>query len=85
MENKMNREEIVNILKTNVCEVTFTKINGEERVMPCTLKEDLIQTAPFSENKRKVNESVVSVWVTDINGWRSFRVDNVKSVTVLED
>jgi hypothetical protein len=37
------REEIVNKLKQGLLEVTFNKVNGDERVMTCTLQEGVIQ------------------------------------------
>ena len=81
----MNRNEIVEQLKQNLCEVTFTKVNGEQRTMPCTLREDFLPVQEtVSESKRKPNDDVVSVWVTDINQWRSFRVDSVISINTLE-
>jgi hypothetical protein len=83
----MNREQIVEQLKNNVCEVTFTKVNGDKRVMPCTLREDLLPPVlkQDPDADRKVNEKTVSVWVTDANGWRSFRVDSVIEVKVLDN
>lgn len=87
MENNMNREQIVEQLKNNVCEVTFTKVNGDKRVMPCTLREDMLPPVVKEDVNadRKVNEKTVSVWVTDANGWRSFRVDSVLELKVLEE
>lgn len=81
----MNRNELIEQLSTNICEVTFTKVNGEQRVMPCTLREDLLPARNESNTERKVNENVLSVWVTDANGWRSFRVDSVTDIKVLEE
>ena len=83
----MNREQIVEQLKNNVCEVTFTKVNGDKRVMPCTLREDMLPPVIKEDVNadRKVNEKTVSVWVTDANGWRSFRVDSVLELKVLEE
>jgi len=83
----MNREQIVEQLKNNVCEVTFTKVNGDKRVMPCTLREDMLPPVIKEDVNadRKVNEKTVSVWVTDANGWRSFRVDSVLDIKVLTD
>lgn len=83
----MNREQIVEQLKHNVCEVTFTKVNGDKRVMPCTLREDMLPPVIKEDVNadRKVNEKTVSVWVTDANGWRSFRVDSVLELKVLEE
>ena len=77
----MNRELLIEALSKHECTVTFTKVNGETRVMPCTLKEDLI---PKVEHKgtKKPNEAVVSVWCTDKSEWRSFRVDNVVDLQI---
>ena len=80
----MNREEIVSVLQSNVCEVCFTKVNGEERRMPCTLREDILPPQEVRESTRKANPDVVCVWVTDIDQWRSFRVDSVQYVHILE-
>jgi len=81
----MSRDEIVDMLKTNVCRVTFTKVNREERSMPCTLREDMLPPAEIKESTKKPNENVVSVWVTDIDQWRSFRVDSLLGIEVLEE
>ena len=77
----MNKELLVEALKNHECTVTFTKVNGETRVMPCTLKEDLV---PKVEPKgtKKLNEAVVSVWCLDKKEWRSFRVDNVVDLQI---
>ena len=45
MEYTMDREEIVNKLKQGLLEVTFNKVNGDERVMTCTLQEGVIPAA----------------------------------------
>ena len=81
----LTRQEIVQALKLNVCEVTFTKVNGEVRVMPCTLREDVIPPPPAdvaskSTVKRHENQNVISVWCTDQQAWRSFRVDSVTKI-----
>ncbi len=81
----MQREELLETLRNNVCEVTFTKVNGEVRVMPCTLKADIV---PVYERKTPIKEATdkekatISVWCTDANAWRSFRFDSVTDVTI---
>ena len=77
----MNKELLVEALTNHECTVTFTKINGETRVMPCTLKEDLVPKVE-SKGTKKPNESVVSVWCLDKKEWRSFRVDNVVDLQI---
>lgn len=80
----MTKEEIVALLQAGVCEVTFTKVNGEIRQMPCTLKSELL---PVVDNKlneektRKQNPDNLSVWCTDKNEWRSFKIANVQQIT----
>ena len=86
---KMTREEIMTLLKEDVAQVTFTKINGDVRIMKCTLKESHLPTAkkddPLSQKKvREINEEVLSVWDTKAQGWRSFRVENVTTVEIVE-
>jgi hypothetical protein len=81
-------QEIRHLLYENVCEVTFTKINGEVRTMPCTLKESVIPPKPVdigskSSEKRLRALDVLSVWCTDKNEWRAFKVANVKEIRVI--
>ena len=61
--------------------MTFTKSDGTEREMKCTLKEEFIQQYEKKTDRvRKENEDVLSVWDLDNNGWRSFRVDSIKHI-----
>jgi hypothetical protein len=79
-----SRDELSDMLRQSICEITFTKVNGEKRVMPCTLKADVVPSVvsdTVKENKeRKVNPDNLSVWCTDKNEWRSFKVANVTEV-----
>lgn len=88
------RTMLSDMLHNNVCEITFTKVNGETRVMPCTLKEGIVPPAPVHETNtdnpvdfpkvKKQNLETMSVFCTDVKGWRSFRVMNVTDIKVLE-
>ena len=79
------RNFLVNILKNNHVEITFTKVNGEVRVMPCTLQESSLPAKdPNKEIKeRKVNDATLSVWCLDKNQWRSFRLETVTDYKIL--
>jgi|TARA_B110000503_G_scaffold118357_1_gene179212 hypothetical protein len=78
----MNRDEIVKALRSGIARVTFTKVNGDVRVMDCTLKSDLIPesqrpaTVPDDEGVL-VTLDVIRVFDVKADGWRSFRVANV--------
>ena len=80
-----NREEWVSQLRTNICEVTFTKVNGDNRVMTCTLREDLVPPVVTQPNDTGVQSTldVIRVWDTNALGWRSFRVDNVSNFMIV--
>ena len=82
------REELFELLKREVVEVTFTKLNGDERVMPCTLIENMLPPAkkddPMSQKKiREISDKVIAVWAIESNAFRSFRYDRVKNVRVI--
>jgi hypothetical protein len=92
----ITREQLFELLHTGECVVEFTKVNGEVRSMPCTLKESLIPPQPVkvhitnTDNPidfpkvKKENPATMSVWCTDKQAWRSFRVSNVTSVKTKE-
>ena len=82
----ITKQELTETLKQGVYEVTFTKVNGEVRTMPCTLKTELLPArADVTEQRaeRKHNDAVVSAYCTDKKEWRSFRVENVTEVKQL--
>lgn len=63
--------------------VTFTKQDGTERVMNCTLKPELLPEAkPLTEGKTPRKESTTSIRVfdNDLKEWRSFTTKNVTRV-----
>jgi hypothetical protein len=68
------RETLHNMLTKNVVRVTFNKVNGEQRIMDCTLLEDVV---PETKGNKKENSDVMNVWDVKKNDWRSFRVANV--------
>jgi len=69
------------MLNDNVLEVTFTKVDGTERVMMCTLNPTLlpkIEESTEPKKERKENLNVVPCYDLEAKGWRSFRLDSVK-------
>ena len=79
------REILVEGLKRNLMKIVFTKVNGEERIMMCTLHEKILPEQPISGIKKKINPEVLSVWDVDNSGWRSFRMDSIKEVKVIDE
>jgi hypothetical protein len=73
------------MLKVTDMTVTFTKKDGTERVMKCTLKSDalpVVEAKPLQEGKQPRKESTSSIRVFDLEKqeWRSCRYDSIKRI-----
>ena len=84
------KTDLKNLLDQNVVVVDFTKLNGDKRVMTCTLREDMkppaTKTDTMSQKKvREISDAVVSVWDVNAKGWRSFRYDRINSVNIIDE
>ena len=62
--------------------VTFTKADGTERVMKCTLNPEQLPKVEIKEDAKPRKESTTSMRVYDLekNEWRSFTIKKVKQV-----
>lgn len=83
------KTDLKNLLDQNVVVVDFTKLNGDKRVMTCTLREDMkppaTKTDTMSQKKvREISDAVVSVWDLTAQAWRSFRYDRMNNAEILE-
>lgn len=77
----INIDKLHSDLKSGVATVTFTKINGDVRVMRCTLKEDMLPVVEHTQESRKFSDEATRVYDLDKQAWRSFRNDSVKDWT----
>lgn len=81
----LDKDTIRQTLHETICKVTFTKANGEERIMYCTLNEMMIpngeETNTETKQTKKENPGVQPVYDVKAPGWRSFRWDSVKNFT----
>ena len=73
----MNKELTISLLKEGVIEVIFNKVNGEERIMNCTLQDDYI---PETKGERKPVEGNQVVYDINAEGFRTFKWKNVTKV-----
>ncbi len=63
--------------------IIFKKKDGEDRIMKCTLNNELVpQTEKKTERVKEVNEDVCPVYDLEKQGWRSFRYDSIKEVKI---
>lgn len=92
MYNIHNKPKMIDLLKNTVCEVVFTKADGEKRQGFFTLRPDIIEE--FSEveqdnsdkPKRELSEDSPAIRVFEVPAdpegdfqWRSFVVDRVET------
>ena len=78
----MKRDTLIKNLQKRAMRITFTKVNGEERVMDCSLQENLIP--PTDPKNKKENEEVLPVFDINKGEWRSFRIDAITNIEALE-
>jgi len=73
------------ILHDHDCKITFTKVDGTERTMPCTLREDAMPQRIVNEHHqtRLYKPETLSVFCLDKSEWRSFRVMNVTKIELI--
>jgi hypothetical protein len=76
MESDMIKDQYIQKLRTGTRTITFTKVDGTERVMNATLLESVV---PATEGKRAIPASNLVVFDTDKQAWRSVRIDSIKS------
>jgi len=72
------------MLSTDTVTVTFTKKDGTERVMNCTTNPDVVPKVEIKEGAtpRKVSETTMRVFDTDIKEWRSFTTKSIKQINI---
>lgn len=83
MAEIINKIDLTDLLYRGTVDVCFTKQNGERRNMRCTLHEDYLP--PFDRTVTRLSktkpEGLMTVWDIDNDGWRSFNLDSILSVT----
>ena len=80
--DEVTKKWVKSCLQTNICTITFTKKNGDERVMKCTLDEQHFppvqrEASEVSEFLQPAKESF-AVFDVEAQGWRAFRWDSIK-------
>jgi hypothetical protein len=81
MQSFEARQLILKAIKNSDVTVLFTKKDGTDREMSCTLAESLIPSdkRPKTENT-KFSDEALRVFDLDKKEWRSFRWDSIKTV-----
>jgi hypothetical protein len=75
--------EVERMLRQNICVVEFRKVtNDAMRAMICTLRPDIIP--PTKGMPHPLPPGLVPVWCLDKADWRSFYINTVRNVRVME-
>ena len=83
-ERDVFRKWLISHLKYGPVSVYFTKKDGTERKMDCTLKdEDIVQYEKKTERVKTLNEETCPVFDLEKNEWRSFRYDTITKVEII--
>jgi hypothetical protein len=76
----MTKNDITTMLTNSICNIVFTKLDGTERKLRCTLRSDLLPIKEKETKQRKQSPDVQPVFDLDSNAWKAFRFDSVLSV-----
>lgn len=81
LDTKEGREWTTSVLRERAMTIFFTKKDGSERKMICTLQESQIpvEKAPKNAGIAK-NDEVCPVFDVENQEWRSFRWDSVTKI-----
>ena len=75
------RNSVRELLREGVVDICFTKKDGSDRAMKCTLNQDSIPVEFTPKGTtHKVNDESLAVFDVEVKGWRSFRWDSLKTV-----
>ena len=81
IDTKEGRDRMQALLKTQEVTISFTKKDGTERKMICTLAENKIPSEKMPKNSGKSkSDDALAVFDLEKNDWRSFRWDSVTKI-----
>jgi len=80
-KTKKEKNWLLSLLRSEVVDITFTKKDGSERIMKCTLLESKIPSEKMPKGTEKAkNDEVVPVFDIENDGWRSFRWESIRAI-----
>ena len=84
---KIDQKRLFDLLRASQLTVVFTKQDGTERTMLCTLQDALLpeESGPSGPIEPYIGDGstvLFKVWDLERADWRSFRLDTLKSVKI---
>jgi hypothetical protein len=80
--NELNQLKMA--LRSGKATIDFTKVNGNRRTMVATLDAGSGMPAIESSNAKVKDTNLLVVWDTEHAGWRTIKVDSIRSWTAGE-
>jgi len=78
------RRDLLEFLHNEIIEIMFTKKDGTERKMLCTLQSHLLDQSYESYDDKNppkaINEEIMRVFDTEAQSWKCFLLANLKYV-----
>ena len=81
--SSLAKQELADKLRENIANVTFTKKDGTERVMKCTLKEGVaIPHERKTDRVKEPKDDLLPVWDIEAEAWRTITIPNIIKVEI---
>ena len=71
------KEVYTEALQDAVCTIEFTKVDGSDRVMDCTLKSVMLPETKGTV--KSLSSDLIRVFDVEVGGWRTITLSKVKS------
>jgi len=83
-DTQSGKDWLKSVLNDGVATITFTKRDGTERAMKCTLDRKMLPQVVTEETKKTktISDDVLPVYDIEAQGWRSFRWDSITKVDI---
>ena len=79
-EQKLFREWLHGLLKTETVDLTFVKKDDTIREMKCTLMESKLPSGYTVDPDAEIHENYIHVFDLEKQAWRSCRFDSIRSI-----
>ena len=79
-EQKLFREWLHSLLKTETVDLTFVKKDDTIREMKCTLMESKLPSGYVIDPDVEIHENYIHIFDLEKQAWRSCRFDSIRSI-----
>lgn len=81
------RKAVRKQLRRELCRVRFIKADGSKRTMYCSLNPTFLpkkESGAVGRDPKALNRKAMLVWDIEAEGWRTFKLEGLIRLTVLE-